>query len=77
MNKIEQEGIISRVGYSVRATPIVVVMKVDGHKPCIFGDYRLTLIPRLRRCVDATMEPEDFMEYVLECRLNCHQNPSH
>ncbi|VDP88861.1 unnamed protein product [Echinostoma caproni] len=62
LEKMERDGIITRVISSTWATPIVIAIKSDGKSPRICGDYRLTLNPRLRKCVTTTMEPEDFMK---------------
>ncbi|VDP90102.1 unnamed protein product [Echinostoma caproni] len=68
IQKMEQDGVISKVESSAWATPIVVAMKSDGRTPRICGDYRLTLNPRLRRCAATTMEPEDFMKALHGCQ---------
>ncbi|VDP96487.1 unnamed protein product, partial [Echinostoma caproni] len=62
LEKMEHDGILTRVTSSAWATPIVIAMKSDGKTPRICGDYRLTLNPRLRKCATTTMEPEDFMK---------------
>ncbi|VDP79148.1 unnamed protein product, partial [Echinostoma caproni] len=68
LQKMEQDGVINKVESSAWPTPIVVAMKSDGGTPRICGDYRLTLNPRLRRCVANTMESEDFMKSLHGCQ---------
>ncbi|VDP86227.1 unnamed protein product [Echinostoma caproni] len=62
LEKMERDGIITRVTSSMWATPIVIAIKSDGKTPRICGDYRLTLNPRLRKYTATTMKPEDFMK---------------
>ncbi|VDP96652.1 unnamed protein product [Echinostoma caproni] len=68
LQNMEQDGVITKVESSAWATPIVVAMKSDGRTPWIFGDYRLTLNLRLRRCAATSMEPEDFMKSLHGCQ---------
>ncbi|VDP81979.1 unnamed protein product [Echinostoma caproni] len=68
LQKIEQDGVISKVESSALATPIVVAMKSDDGIPGISGDYRLTLNPRLRRCAATTMKPANFMKSLHGCQ---------
>ncbi|VDP34390.1 unnamed protein product [Echinostoma caproni] len=42
LQKMEQDGVISKVESSAWATPITVAMKSDARTPRICGDYRLT-----------------------------------
>ncbi|VDP94147.1 unnamed protein product [Echinostoma caproni] len=60
LEKMEHDGILTRVISSAWATPIVITIKSDGKTPRICDDYRLTLNLRLRKCATTTMEPEDF-----------------
>ncbi|VDP85081.1 unnamed protein product [Echinostoma caproni] len=62
LEKMERNGIIKRVTSSTWATQIVIAIKSDSETPRIFGDYRLKLNPRLRKCAATTMEPENFMK---------------
>ncbi|VDP95411.1 unnamed protein product [Echinostoma caproni] len=59
LQKVKQNGMISKVESSAWATPIIMAMKIEGRTPRNCGYYRLTLNPRLRRCAVTTMEPED------------------
>ncbi|VDP93434.1 unnamed protein product [Echinostoma caproni] len=68
LQKMEQDGVISKGESSAWATPIVVTMKSDGRTPRICGDYRLTLNPRLRRCAATIIEPDDFMKSSHGCQ---------
>ncbi|VDP66726.1 unnamed protein product [Echinostoma caproni] len=62
LEKMERNGINTRVTSSTWATQIVIAIKSDGKTPRICGDYRLTLNPRVQKCAATTMEPEDFMK---------------
>ncbi|VDP94555.1 unnamed protein product [Echinostoma caproni] len=64
LEKMERDGIITRVTSSTWVTPIVIAIKSDGKTPRICGDYRLTLNPRLRKCAATTTEPEDFIKAI-------------
>ncbi len=44
LNKMLDDGIISKVESSVWGTPIMTPLKPDGKTPRICGDYRLTLL---------------------------------
>ncbi|VDP91910.1 unnamed protein product, partial [Echinostoma caproni] len=50
LEKMERDGIITRVTSSTWAMPIEIAIKNDGKTSRICGDYRLTLNPRLRKC---------------------------
>ncbi|VDP95384.1 unnamed protein product [Echinostoma caproni] len=60
IEKMERDGVITRVASNVWATPIVEVIKSDGKIPPIDYVYRLTLNSRLIKFAATTMEPEDF-----------------
>ncbi|VDP92140.1 unnamed protein product [Echinostoma caproni] len=57
LEKMERDGIITRVTSSTWAMLIVIAIKSDGKTPRICGDYRLNLNPRLRKCAATTIEP--------------------
>ncbi|VDP91911.1 unnamed protein product [Echinostoma caproni] len=62
LQKMEQDGVISKDESSAWEALIVVAMKSDGRTPRICRDYRLTLSHRLRRCAASTMESEISMK---------------
>lgn len=57
LQKLLDEGILNPVESSERGMPIVTPLKADG-KPRICDDFKVTLIPRLKKSTTAR-EPED------------------
>ncbi|KAK0046765.1 hypothetical protein Bpfe_023789 [Biomphalaria pfeifferi] len=61
LNKLENEGILSKVNYSNWATPIVPIMKPSGDVQ-ICGDFKVTINPSLKVEQYSLPRIEDILE---------------
>ncbi len=67
--KLQNEGIIHAVNYSLWATPIVTPLKKGGITPRTCGDYRMTVNKVLKNYISTTEETEDLLDRLESSKL--------
>lgn len=68
LDRMEADGIVTKIECSRWATPVVTPIKTNG-QPRVCGDYRVTINPILRRHAELTPEPEDLFSRMRDATI--------